>query len=165
MCIFDRNFLQQLIITLFALCLGIPFGLYLDRLIKRSEFKKQKKKILRELLDSFENNLTILHKIRKELNESDTALPIYLLDIDIINRSIMDKYDLFDSYEVIKLVDEIRDKVIYFNITLKFMSQYHSESQTKPHYVFRFKDIRNLIIEEISSLEKILNEASSKISY
>lgn len=157
MCIlFNTDFWRQLLISLLTVSFGIPTGLILNRVIKKQEFTKKRQKTINSLIDSLNDNKDRLYFISDEISSNDTWLPSIELETEAIFNAYLQRYDLFHLQSVRNKVSILKNDLIILNTELKQMIEFHSEAQKKPHYVFRFKETRDLIKSKIPEITKYM---------
>ncbi len=149
---FSLDFWRQIVISLFTLVCGIPCGLMLDRAIKRRKNKKNRLKIIHSFIDSLSNNKEILQVIENEITVNETWLPSVKIETETINTVYIQRYELFKYQSIINKINTLKNDFIKFNTELELLIHFHSEAQQKPHYVYRFKETRELIKSNIPTI-------------
>lgn len=124
--IFDLLFFQNVLTTFLGALFGIPVALWVDRLIKRSREKKDRKQLIDALTDSLDKNIELLKKLKSKIGVSPndyypSELVHDLLDLTILNSTSVTKYELLGSISTCQSVDKARYELMNLDIRLKLL--------------------------------------------
>ncbi len=110
----------------FAAVLGIPAGLYADRVIKKFQGKKEKRQLVEALTDSIKGNLKLVKdKLEKELEKEtidiDPYVSLYSADLTLLNSTALKKYELLSSIPTCQAIDKAKYALINLDIQVDVM--------------------------------------------
>jgi hypothetical protein len=107
---FDKSFFQSLVgnglANVLAVVLGIPAGLYVDRLISSRGSDKQRTQMKAALKRAIQHNLGTLATIRDQI--ANNAAPTFGLDLALLDATSQSKYETLDDIDLCANIDHLR---------------------------------------------------------
>ena len=88
------------------------------------------------------------------MNKNETWLPSFEIETETIFNVYIQRYDLFNLQSVINKISNLKNDLIILNTELRQMIEFHSKGQKSPHYVYRFKEIKESIKLKIPDISK-----------
>lgn len=118
--LFDMAFWQQLATTFIGAGLAIPAGIWLDRCVKNKQERQERAQLILALSEAFEENRKLLGDLDTGLGNTD-YLPLFPLDLYLLDATALRKYELLGSINVCKKIDQARSKLKIINVQLDLM--------------------------------------------
>lgn len=131
----EFEFLRNLVTTLIALVLGIPFGLYLNRSWQSKQDEEQRNQLLCALVRVFEKNIAFLKQAQNLMNES-LHTPSYLLDLVTLDATTHVRYQLITNLSMAEKIDLAHFELQHVNQRFEILQKINTDQGFTTHASF-----------------------------
>lgn len=166
--LFDVDFLKNLLVTLIGMVIGILFALYINRLILKSQEKKERLKeektkkwkvlnILKSIEVEIKNNIDILRTIESDLPKMAI---FYHLDLSAWKSFPLAEIYSIDNIELIKGLSWLYYEYEYIQRKIDIQFQMHYSSFRA---INDYKNIRDVFAQKIIEHTRLVAIQSSYV--
>jgi hypothetical protein len=157
--VITRTLLEQFVAVVF----GVLLALYLDRRLA-SRQEKQRRGALRESLqDALAKNAALVRQLQGGLASSDTHIPTYPMDRELLDATASEKYSVGLSAEVCRAIDHARYEIRHLDEQLRMLrdagSQLDSPRSTRNFYL----EVRRATIQHLPLVEAAIAAAQAAL--
>ena len=158
----NTEFWQQLITTTLGVALGIPAALWIERQIEGEKEKSERKELAQALLDSLNKNLGLVDQLARELAQDD-YVPLYPVDLTILDATASRKYELLKKSDVVRAIDHARFELIHLNGKLGLMRNTISGLDTRGQAFGFYLKVRESIKQHLPTVKDAIQSAAQSL--
>lgn len=155
---FNIAFFQQLITTFIAVGLGVITALWVDRIIKRFQTKKERPLFINALKISLEKNLEIINELNSEIQNENIKIPSLQLDSNFLDSIAIRKFDYIKSFDICRKIDEIKYRTLQSNYMLKLFLNDEMVRKLNSRSLAIAPNIKTKYSENNNQIENLINE-------
>jgi hypothetical protein len=170
---FAQGLVGSLIANAIAVVLGIPAGLYLQRLITQGGARRQRAQLRQALQRAIKHNLGTLVTVREML--ANNAVPTFSLDLALLDATAHTKYDVLDDIELCATIDHLRFEMEHLDRQIDALLKLELDSPARDAGNFvegrkpsLYSQVHPQLVESIKvrllPLEKECNEVLAKLT-
>ena len=123
---FWGNFLSNALATLLGVFMGIPIGLWVNRMLISSSMEKKREDLIRVLQETVEKNLNLVNQMSREISPHFTIT--YNVDTTLLESTASIKYEIINNLELNRTLDTVRYELLHLyrqvDILLDLTSRY-----------------------------------------
>ena len=152
----DKSLLQQLV----AVFVGAFLALIFDRWLADRQVRNRRQAFSAALGDALGKNAALVSQLQKDFARLDNYIPLYPLDLEVLDATASEKYSLGIEIDVCRDIDHVRYELRHLDEKLRLLREAGSLlDRPAPERTF-FVGVRGSCTEHIPIVLQAIEQAT-----
>lgn len=155
----SRTLLEQLV----AVFLGALLALLSDRYLANRRQKQSRNALRDSLNDALAKNASLVGQLRSDLRATDTFIPTYPMDRELLDATASEKYSIGLSPDVCRAIDHARYEIRHLDEKLRVLRDAGSQLDLPLPSRRFYLGVRQSCIQHLHIVEEAIAQAEAAL--